>query len=108
MERFPVCHLGYFKSLAKKLKKELDLVHGHSLEQLSIAHGYAGYYEVVTILKRTDFANRSAPNSLDHELWLTQLSQAFHTEFEPVICGVSSQQWLARICGVQSDSDERV
>jgi hypothetical protein len=98
--RFPVRDLNGFKALAKKLKRALQLGHGHSLEQLALAHGYQSYNELFAVLKRSGATGAIAPRSLDPELWLVQLSDAFRTEFDPVICGRPAKTWLIWICGV--------
>mgnify|MGYP001012649194 CR=1 FL=1 len=103
---FPVMRLERFKALAKALKKELDLSHGHALLQLAQAHGYADYNELLEANKSSSCIFVESMRGEDLEQWIRQVASVFRTELDPIIGKKTLEEWFRRICVGRSDSEE--
>ena len=52
MKRLHVYRLTAFKKLAGEIARDLDMKHTHGLEQLSKAHGYVSYSDLLGQVRR--------------------------------------------------------
>jgi hypothetical protein len=98
MQQFPIVRIDPFKSLAKKIGRELDCLYNHALQRLAHAHGYPSYND---LRKTYELQEASPPSEMDPALtsvWLQQVSSAFGTEFDSELGGKSPSEWFRLIC----------
>lgn len=104
MKKFQVVRLRVFKKLASKLRKDLAAPHSICLGNLARAHGYDSYEELLAQWESWERGELEpeAATELNVKQWLSQVSDAFGTEFGTPIGGLPAEKWFSLICAYAS------